>query len=341
MRKGLVAAAAGALMFVAGPAWACGGLIAPNGAVNLGRTTTLAGYVNGVERYITGFSFAGAGGEFGSIVPLPDVPTKVEKAGEWTLQRLQIEVQPPELALAGGDAAAGARLESATVILEAKVDSLDVTVLEGGATAVGRWAEDHGFLLPPDSPEVLRFYARRSPIFMAVRFNAERAAEQGIAEGEATPVQVTIPTDDPWVPLRILSLGRQAEERVEADVFLLTERRPALLPLTDGLTLERSESASSSLLADLRSDERMEWVPTDGMWFSYLRLDSAAAVLTYDLAVDATGTGSPSVVDAGLASVDVDVPAVGPRLAWVLGGFGGMLALAAAVIGAARLRTAR
>ena len=50
----------------AAPAFACGGLIGPNGAVNLLRTTTLAGYHDGEEHYITAFQFAGGGGSFGS-----------------------------------------------------------------------------------------------------------------------------------------------------------------------------------------------------------------------------------------------------------------------------------
>jgi hypothetical protein len=37
------------------PAWGCGFLVAPNGAVDLQRTTTLAAYHDGVEHYITSF----------------------------------------------------------------------------------------------------------------------------------------------------------------------------------------------------------------------------------------------------------------------------------------------
>jgi len=81
-------AAIAALLVTAAPALACGGLIGPNGAVNLLRTTTFAGYHDGVEHYVTAFEFAGGGGAFGSIVPLPDVPTSVERGGDWTLQRL-------------------------------------------------------------------------------------------------------------------------------------------------------------------------------------------------------------------------------------------------------------
>ena len=66
-----------------------------NGTIQLTRTTTLAAYHDGVERYVTSFEFTGEGAEVGSIVPLPGVPTKVERGGDWTLQRLQREVAPP------------------------------------------------------------------------------------------------------------------------------------------------------------------------------------------------------------------------------------------------------
>ena len=104
----------------------------------------------------------------------------------------------------------------------------------------------------------------------------------------------TIPTDDPWVPVRILGLGLDAERNVEADVFLLTDRQPELLAGGPGLTLERSEAASSGLLADLRSDVGMEWVP-DSMWLSFLQLDADAGDLDYDLAVSQDPGGEPSL----------------------------------------------
>src|SRR5690242_5984199 len=82
------------LLLSAAPALACGGLIGPNGAVNLLRTTTFVGYHDGVEHYVTAFQFAGGGGKFGSLTPLPGVPSNVEKGGSWTLQRLIRETQP-------------------------------------------------------------------------------------------------------------------------------------------------------------------------------------------------------------------------------------------------------
>jgi len=306
MRRALRMTVLGLLapVVLAGPAFACGGLIGRNGAVNLVRTTTLAAYTGGVEHYVTSFEFAGAGGELGSIVPLPGVPTSVERGGKWTLQRLQREVTPVgESALA---LAARADAAPAEVLLETRIDALDLTVLRGGAQAVGTWATEHGFLLPPDAPEVLDFYAQRSPIFLAARFDADAARERDVALGDGTPIHLTIPTDNPWVPLRILGLGRTPAERVDADVFLLTDRRPALLgapgrrsEVAPGLQLALQQPASPSLLADLRSDEGMAWVP-ESMWLSHLELRASPTELTYDLAVDASGAGKPSRRAAGL-----------------------------------------
>ncbi|HEX2054689.1 MAG TPA: DUF2330 domain-containing protein [Actinomycetota bacterium] len=290
------------LVCSAGGALACAGVFSPNGNVNLLRTTTLAGYADGVEHYVTSFTFAGGGAEFGSVIPLPGVPESVERGGDWTLQRLNREVNPvPEFA-AAANVRTLARTDSAEVLLETTIDALDITILRGGGDEVGRWAKDNGFLLSPDAPEVLDFYAERSPIFMAARFDAAAARDRGQAIGEGTPIHLAIPTDNPWVPLRILGLGKQAVERIEADVFLLTERKPELLLPDRGLVLERSEQGSASLIADLRADKGMSWIPESGMWLSYLRVDSTAGDLTYDLAVDVKGE-EPSRVDAGLARI--------------------------------------
>src|SRR5829696_4041614 len=109
MRRRLPVALTGAalaVLLLAAPTLACGGLIGPNGAVNLLRTTTFAGYHDGVEHYVTAFQFAGGGGAFGSITPLPGVPSAVEKGGDWTLQRLILETQPV-LTFAAADSLAG------------------------------------------------------------------------------------------------------------------------------------------------------------------------------------------------------------------------------------------
>ncbi|MGH9111875.1 MAG: DUF2330 domain-containing protein [Acidimicrobiales bacterium] len=322
----------------AAPAGACGGLVGENGTIELLRTTTLAAYSDGVERYVTAFEFAGEGEEVGSIVPLPDVPTKVERGGDWTLQRLTEEVAPPADGEEGGDLVLNA---SAEVILETQIDALDITVLKGGGDEVGQWAVENGFLLTPDAPEVLDYYAERSPVFMAARFDAQRAQQLGQGAGDSTPIMATIPTDDPWVPLRILGLGLDGGQTVEADVFLLTDDEPELLAGGAGLTLDRSEPASDLLLSDLRSDVGMEWVPED-MWLSYLTLEAPAAELDYDLAVSANPGVTPSLLDAGVPQPEaIPVRPPEPGTAWWPAVAGAGAGAAILVVGWSRWRRER
>jgi hypothetical protein len=304
----------GALLAV-GPAAACGGLIGENGTISLVRTTTLAAYHDGVERYVTSFEFTGEGKEVGSIVPLPDVPSKVERGGDWTLQRLEREVAPPLRAERSAESSVA--LDSgAQVLLETKIDALDITILKGGGDEVGAWALQHGFFLSPDAPEVLDFYSRRSPIFMAARFDAARASALGQQAGDGTPIMLTIPTDEPWVPLRILGLGLDRSKVVQADVFLLTDQQPKMLAGGPGLSIQRDERASESLLTDLRSDVGMEWVPSS-MWFTYLRLDAEARDLDYDLALSAHPSQLPTLRDAGVDAKQAQVlTADGGRVWW-------------------------
>jgi hypothetical protein len=315
----------------AGPAFACGGLVGPAGTVQLERTSTLAAHADGVEHYVTSFEFTGGGAEVGSIVPLPAVPTKVEKGGAWTLQRLQQEVaisSPEALTSVADQVAARAPAEE---LLNTRIDALDITVLRGGGAAVGTWAREHGFSLTPDAPAILDFYAERSPIFMAARFDATAAQDRGQGVGDGTPIHVTMPLDEPWVPLRILSLGLTPDEPVEADLFLLTEEEPDLLAGGPGLSLERSEPASELLLSDLRSDEGMGWVP-EKMWLSHLDLSARAEQVDYDLAMAPAG-------DVGAPPDDIVAVELHERIDWAPVGLVllGLVAITAASVLGLRL----
>ena len=311
-------ASSAALLATALPAGACGGLVGENGTIQLTKTTTLAVYHDGVERYVTSFEFSGTGDAVGSIIPLPDVPTDVVRGGDWTLQRLEREVAPP--ADVRAKSAGLAAPDSAEVILQTQIDALDITVLKGGGDEVGTWAHDNGFLLTPDAPEVLDFYGSRSQIFMVARFDAARASALGQQAGDGTPIMLTIPTDAPWVPLRILSLGLRQEQVVQADVFLLTDDQPELLAGGPGLTLNRSEPANAALLNDLRSDVGMGWVPAH-MWFTYLGVDAPAGELGYDLSISPNASTLPTLTDTGVTAPQVrPVTASHPGLpTWPLG----------------------
>ena len=300
----ILTATLAAVLFAAPIAQACGFLVAPNGAVRLGRTTTFVAWEDGVQRYITNFTFEGDVESFGSLIPLPSEPTDVRRAGDWTLQRLQIEVQRDDAILNFGALKTFAAAEDgAQVILQTTVDSLDIVVLKGGAEDVFEWVNENGFELPdaPETRHMLDFYASRSPYFLAAKFDLERAAQDSFTAGDGVPVQITMPTKRPWVPLHILHGVQPDSSIVNADIFLLTPERPELLHGV-GLEVGVSEEASDLLLDDLRSDENMEWVPTDG-WFTHLVLETDAVNLTYDLSVGVDGQ-APSFVDAGLTRVE-------------------------------------
>ena len=96
----------------------------------------------------------------------------------------------------------------------------------------------------------------------------------------------------------------------------MTPDRPDLL-YGEGLTIERSEWASDVLLDDLRSDEAMEWIPEQA-WFTYLKLETEAVNVVYDLSVG-VGATTPSFVDAGFMTIEPTpdhLEAVG--LQWIL-----------------------
>jgi hypothetical protein len=334
MRRWAVATmvAVGVTLIGAGPAVACGFLVAPNGAVNLVRTTTLAAYHDGVEHYVTSFQFLGKPTSFGSIIPLPGVPTRMERGGDWTLQRLVREVSPqPPLAATTAAAASSDRVQ---VIQRARIDALDLAVLKGGGTDVVAWAGRNGFALPRDTVPTIESYSARWPYFLVVRFDAAAAVAKGLRGGDGIPIHLTIPVPAPWVPLRILATAKQPEDLVRADVFLLTDAKPSLLS-TPGPVVEGSRKASSELLTDLRSDKGMAWVPHQS-WLTHLSIDAPAATITGDLAIDPTGGGAPSLRATGLTATAVHLsvaPDEGGNLPWLLVVSAGLVVAAGAVGG--------
>jgi hypothetical protein len=117
--------------------------------------------------------------------------------------------------------------------------------------------------------------------------------------------------------LRILALGRDPSSIVNADVFLLTDRRPQLLSADPGVNVNRSEPASASLLDDLRADKGMEWMPSE-QWLTFLTIDTPAGNLNHDLAASVNPARQPSAVDAGLTAADVlNAPSIAGGRDWL------------------------
>ena len=217
----------------ASAAGACGSLVAANGAVNLVRTSTLAAYHDGVEHYMHQLRVhRRAAGAFGSIVPLPANPTTVERGGRLDAAATSSARWPRSTSLAAETfSAATAAGDRVQVLREVRIESLDITILRGGGKAVAKWAEDAGLRPHPwTAPQVFDFYAKRSPYFMAAKFDASAAVAQGFPRWRWHPGAPRHPDRRPVGPVAHPRARRRVPQaQVNADVFLLTDHKPSLL----------------------------------------------------------------------------------------------------------------
>jgi hypothetical protein len=270
-----------------------GGLIAQGHDAVLVKATSLAAWHNGYEHYVTGFEFAGRVSSFGYIIPLPGVPSKIQKGGEWTLERLQGEIGEGPLAFKSRDQAVFAAASAPVQVLQrVKIDALNITVVRGGGSDVAKWAKANGFDLSPDAPQVFGAYSEKGAIFALAKYDASDAADRGLIQGQGVVIQFTIPAKAPWIPLRILAFGKSSDLFVDAELFVLTDDRPSFYPeigSISGMEVRANERASASLLSDLRGDQGMSWVPASGMWLTALNLHAAASTVKTDLSIDGGG----------------------------------------------------
>ena len=307
------------------PAAACGGLIAPNGAIRLERATTLVAWHDGVERYMTSFSYNGSASSFGWIVPLPAVPDKVEEGGGWTLQRLFRETHPQPPILSLEFAAKSQAADSAVVLQQVQVRALDITVLRGTGQGVLDWAASNGFAVDAETRAHILQYAKGSPAFMAAKYNAERAATQRLIFGDGAPVLITMKIAHPWIPFEVLAAGQQ----VQADLYLLSDKPVntsewraligasgvgTTVPGAEGFTLQFQEKMTGSLYHDLSTDKNMGWVRRDS-WLTYLSLNAPDSKVTYDMSVTPMGVvkvapfgTKPMAIVDGNATQPLDAP---------------------------------
>lgn len=285
------------------PALACGGLVAPDGDVRLGRAATLIAWHDGIEHYLTSFSYEGDVKNLGWIVPLPAVPLKVEPGGRWTLQRLARETQPQQLLFSDADQAAGAATSAVEVLQQVTIEALNITVLRGSGQAVLDWCAQNGFAVDGDTRAHLLLYAQGSPIFMAAKYDTSAAQARHQQVGDGAPVLITMRTPHPWVPLEVLALDGQI---VHADLYFLTDdplNTSALAAAAgqsavgsdvggaQGLKVAFQERMNAGLYHDLSTDRNMSWVRADS-WLTYVALDAPAEAVTYDLSVTPDGVMS-------------------------------------------------
>lgn len=284
-------------LFQAPSAFACGGLIAPDGDVRLERASTLVAWHNGVEHYLTSFSYQGSSSDVGWIVPLPAVPDKIEDGGAWTLQRLNRETHPQRVEF---DAPQTTSAGSAQVLQDVQIEALNVKVIRGSGKEIVAWAVQNGFFLDEETHDHLLVYAQASPIFMAAKYDTHLAQQRGQLTGDGVPLLITMKTAHPWVPLEVLALGTT---QVQADLYFLSDMPLNIsdfnarigqsavgssIPDATGLKMAFQEQVPTQLYHDLSTDRNMGWVWPNS-WLTYLTLDAPSPQVTYDLSVNSAG----------------------------------------------------
>ncbi|HET8906830.1 MAG TPA: DUF2330 domain-containing protein [Ktedonobacterales bacterium] len=298
----------------AASAAACGGLVAPNGSVRLERATTLVAWHDGIEHYLTSFTYQGDFNNVGWIVPLPAIPMSIKEGGAWTLQRLERETHPlPTFAV---DGAFGAAAPSAAQVIEqVKVEALNITVLKGSGQEVIDWCAANNFTLNAETKAHLLGYAHGSPIFMAAKYDTSAARARHQLQGDGAPVLITMRTPRLWVPLEVLAVEGQP---VNADLYLLTDKPVntsvlgatigqsavgSQVPGAPGFQLAFQEQMNPTLYHDLSTDRNMGWVPSNA-WLTYLTLNSTEPQVTYDLSLSSAGVIELSPFGTSLATFD-------------------------------------
>lgn len=300
-KKLAMALAAALILFVTQtlPAFACGGLIAPDGDVHLDRATTLIAWHDGVEHYMTSFAYQGSASNIGWIVPLPAVPEKIEAGGAWTFQRLNIESHPQRKTSILSDSPSRSE-GGAQVLQQVKVEALNITVIRGNGKEILDWANQNDFYVDFETRAHLLHYAEGNPIFMAAKYDTTAAKARNQLNGNGVPLLITMKTPHPWVPLEILAVGTQ---QVQADLYFLTDQplntsdlnakigQSAVstdIPGATGFKMAFQEPINEQLYTDLSSDRNMKWVPRSA-WLTYLTLDAPSPQVTYDLSVNNAG----------------------------------------------------
>src|SRR5258708_21830559 len=279
-----------------------GGLIAPDGDVRLARASTLIAWHNGIDHYLTSFSYQGAEKNLGWIVPLPAVPQRIEAGGAWTLQRLSRESHPQ---LLQERVPASFVSDSAQVLQQVQIEALNVKVIKGSGEEILNWASQNGFFITGDTRAHLLAYAKGSPIFMAAKYDTHLATARHQIQGDGVPLLITMKIQHPWVPLEVLALDGQ---QVQADLYFLTDMplnvsdlnakicQSAVgsnIPGPTGFKVAFQQQMPTQLYKDLSSDRNMGWV-RPGSWFTYLSLDAPSEQVTDDVRISNACASAPA-----------------------------------------------
>lgn len=151
----------------------------------------------------------------------------------------------------GADASSGRSADGGTgvtVYRQQTVGPYEVVVLSGtDGSALSNWLTTHGFVVPPSMQPTLDYYVSLHTDFVALRL------QPGLGETRMSPVRVTSPGAQPFLPLRMVAAG--VSDKVGLTLVVVSSSRMEAMnfPNTEvdsaNLTYDFSTGNSDSALA--------------------------------------------------------------------------------------------
>ena len=175
---------------------------------------------DGLEDLVLEVRYEGAAGDFGWIIPVPSPPRMRSDDPRLFVQlsmRTQSSYSPRSERGRRMTVTMGSTFgPEVQVLQQTTVGIYDAAVLRaGGAAALARWLDDHGYRAPPGSHGIFADYARRGWVFVALRISPahrDSATRSSLASGSAQPIRLRFRTPEPVYPLRVSALGRSPSQ---------------------------------------------------------------------------------------------------------------------------------
>jgi hypothetical protein len=226
MRPALVALAVVLVLTLAArEARACGGFFCntPTPVDQTAEQIIFARNGDKAETYVQ-IRFTGQAADFGWIVPVTQVPEKIEVSDAAVFNDLQTLTGPQFLAPPGANASsgcsgggcgssdfasptsAGAEDKGVDVVGTGSVGPFDWVVLKSDkADDLITWLNDRHYNVSPDAKTLVQGYLDEKALFVALKLVPEATST------DIKPVKFTFPTWEPCVPLKLTSVSAQPD----------------------------------------------------------------------------------------------------------------------------------
>ncbi len=268
----LLAALSAVALFVAAPAWACGGFFCFTAPVDQSAERILYVHKDGKMQVHIQISYTGEDQSFSWILPLPKKPESadgIEVSSDTIFQLLEQYTTPQfqlqwkntndcmvnrcmAAAAGGGDGTKNGG--GVSVLMEKEVGPYSAVVIEGDTGAnIVKWLNDNKFVQPKATEGLIDTYAKQKYVFLALKLQKDKSA------GDLVPIAVTIAEDSPCLPIQPVQTYPPIVQASE------TTREIDVLMIASGASLrQRHRPGSVAVLRVLRTPPHCSGLWNDG-----------------------------------------------------------------------------